>query len=110
MTTTIDPYLVFIESFRKFINSIKYISHALRYSETIIFVSDYRDAIENAGKGDFVYLDQPYDPVSYTSNFTAYTSNGFGSEDQLHLANVSRKLSPILNLLENYILILVSRN
>jgi DNA adenine methylase len=31
--------------------------------------------------------------VSSTSNFTAYTSKGFGREDQLQLAGVFKKLS-----------------
>jgi DNA adenine methylase len=31
--------------------------------------------------------------VSYTSDFTAYTPNGFGRENQVQLFNVSRKLS-----------------
>lgn len=61
-------------------SNLENVSSALRYSEAIIFVSDYRDAIQNAGKGDFVYLDPPYDPVSYTSDFTAYIPNGFGRE------------------------------
>ena len=47
-----------------------------------IYTCDYKDATESAHRGDFVYLDPPYDPVSYTSNFTAYTTDGFGREDQ----------------------------
>ena len=60
-----------------------------------ILADDYRNVLEteNAQKGDFVYLDPPYDPVSYTSNFTAYTPNGFGRENQIQLANAFRKLS-----------------
>jgi len=54
---------------------------------------DYRNAIENAQKVDFIYLDPPYQPLNKTSYFTAYTSNGFGSEDQVQLASVSKKLS-----------------
>jgi len=30
--------------------------------------------------------------VNYTSDFTAYTPNGFGRENQVQLANVFRKL------------------
>jgi DNA adenine methylase len=48
--------------------------------------------LSKAETNNFVYLDPPYDPVSYTSNFTAYTSNGFGREDQVQLANVFRNL------------------
>jgi DNA adenine methylase len=46
----------------------------------------------NPDTNDFVYLDPPYDPVSYTSDFTAYTPNGFGRENQEQLAIVFRKL------------------
>jgi DNA adenine methylase len=60
--------------------NLENVSNALRYSEAIIFAGDYGDATENTQKGDFVYLHPPYDPVSYTSNYTACTPNGFGRE------------------------------
>jgi len=49
--------------------------------------------LSKAETNDFVYLDPPYDPVSYTSDFTAYTPNGFGRENQVQLANAFRNLS-----------------
>lgn len=44
------------------------------------------------GEGDFVYLDPPYDPISRTSNFTAYSSEGFGDADQRHLRDMCMRL------------------
>lgn len=38
-----------------------------------------------AEAGDFVFLDPPYAPLSTTSDFTSYTSEGFGLEDQKKL-------------------------
>jgi DNA adenine methylase len=46
-----------------------------------------------ADTDDFVYLDPPYDPVSSTSNFTAYTHQGFGDEDQLNLKKMFMELN-----------------
>jgi DNA adenine methylase len=37
-------------------------------------------------EGAFIYCDPPYVPVSETSNFTAYTADGFTYADQLRLA------------------------
>jgi DNA adenine methylase len=74
-------------------SNLEIVSNTLSYSKAIILASDCGDATENTQKGDFVYLDPPYDPLSYTSNFTAYTPNGFGRENQIQLANVCRKLS-----------------
>src|SRR5215472_8083111 len=73
--------------------NLENVSNVLRYSGAIIFAGDYRVMLENAQKGDFVYLDPPYDPVSYTSNFTAYTPNGFGRKNQEQLADVFNKLN-----------------
>jgi len=72
-------------------SNLENVSKAL--AGTTILTADYRHVMENAQKGDFVYLDPPYDPVGSTASFTAYTPNGFGREDQVQLASVFRKLS-----------------
>jgi len=43
-------------------------------------------------KGDFVYFDPPYDPVSSTANFTGYDKGTFTREDQEHLAELFKTL------------------
>lgn len=53
---------------------------------------DYRAAVEDAEKGDFVYFDPPYDPVTPTANFTSYSADGFGPDDQRALAETARAL------------------
>lgn len=53
---------------------------------------DYRTAVADAGRGDFLYFDPPYDPVTTTANFTSYTANAFGPDDQRALADTARML------------------
>jgi DNA adenine methylase len=53
---------------------------------------DYRDAVADARAGDFLYFDPPYDPVTTTSNFTSYTADAFGPDDQAALADCAREL------------------
>jgi DNA adenine methylase len=41
-----------------------------------------------ARPGWFIYFDPPYMPLSQTANFTGYTKNGFGLDDQERLARL----------------------
>jgi DNA adenine methylase len=49
---------------------------------------DFEEAVKDANKGDFVYLDPPYDPVSETASFTGYDVNGFNKDEQKRLKTV----------------------
>ncbi len=52
----------------------------------------FDEAALAARKGDFVYFDPPYQPLTATSNFTSYTKDQFGMEQQCHLAEVFKQL------------------
>ena len=54
--------------------------------------ADYREAVADAKAGDFLYFDPPYDPITPTANFTSYTSNVFGPDQQQELADTARQL------------------
>jgi len=56
---------------------------------------DYRNSVERAGIGDFVYLDPPYHPMSSTAYFTSYDRRKFGEEEQMELAEIFDQLSDI---------------
>jgi DNA adenine methylase len=53
---------------------------------------DFRAAVADARRGDFVYFDPPYDPVTPTANFTGYTAGAFGPEEQRSLASLASEL------------------
>lgn len=48
--------------------------------------SDFTQPLRRARKHDFVYIDPPYQPLSRTANFVAYTTAGFGWDQQERLA------------------------
>ncbi|MEZ4403995.1 MAG: DNA adenine methylase [Kofleriaceae bacterium] len=58
-----------------------------------LLCGDYQAAVADAGPGDLVYFDPPYDPVTPTANFTSYTGDGFGPDDQRALADTVRALA-----------------
>ena len=46
---------------------------------------DYKDAVKSANKGDLIYFDPPYFPLSKTASFTDYQKKGFSEQDQKEL-------------------------
>jgi DNA adenine methylase len=54
---------------------------------------DFAATCAEAGPGDFVYLDPPYQPLSATANFTGYTRADFGPADQLRLRDTFEDLA-----------------
>lgn len=64
---------------------LKAVSHFLNKSKVTITNQDFQEVVANAKKGDFVYFDPPYDPVSDTSSFTGYSLDGFNKQDQERL-------------------------
>jgi DNA adenine methylase len=62
-------------------------SYALQ-SASIVH-SDFGCVLDRAVRGDFVYFDPPYVPLTATSSFTSYTSDGFEMADQRRLRDVA---------------------
>jgi len=52
----------------------------------------YHTVLDRAERGDFVYFDPPYDPLTKTARFTSYTAATFTNDDQRELARISRVL------------------
>lgn len=65
-----------------------------RRSATATFTSaHYLKTLERVRKGDVVYCDPPYIPLSRTASFTDYFAGGFSEQDQIELARQAGKLA-----------------
>jgi DNA adenine methylase len=53
----------------------------------------FRATLDYARKGDFLYFDPPYHPLSATASFTSYMNGSFRERDQEELAEVYGVLS-----------------
>ena len=53
----------------------------------------FEHALTLARRGDFVYFDPPYAPLTRTARFTAYTAAGFSAADQIRLQQVVIQLA-----------------
>lgn len=67
-------------------------------------VAQFSEVIEKATKGDFVYFDPPYYPLSKTSSFTSYTDLPFGDKEQIELRDL------VVNLTKNGVLVMLSNS
>lgn len=54
-------------------------------SEIDFSTGDFSSILSKVKKGDFVYLDPPYDPISDSASFTGYATCGFNRNDQKRL-------------------------
>ena len=55
--------------------------------------ASFKDAVAKSKKGDLVYFDPPYIPLSATASFASYAKEGFGEKDQRELAKVIAALT-----------------
>ncbi|MBD2103544.1 DNA adenine methylase [Leptolyngbya sp. FACHB-261] len=71
-------------------NLLRQTSDMLRVAE--IAVQPFQAVLETATPADFVYFDPPYQPISATSSFTAYSRFSFCEADQIALRDVFAQL------------------
>lgn len=68
--------------------TLKAVSTYFKKAQITFLCQDFGLVLAGAKKGDFVYLDPPYDPVSDTSSFTGYDKGGFAQLEQKRLKAV----------------------
>jgi len=71
-------------------DNLRKVSKALQNVE--IKHQDYKEVLKKARKGDFVYFDPPYFPVSKTASFTTYTNSAFLEKEQIELRDTFLEL------------------
>jgi len=69
------------------------VSKFLQSDKIKISCRDFESILNDAKKGDFVYFDPPYQPVSDTANFTSYTHRDFTEDDLQRLADLASQLN-----------------
>lgn len=69
------------------------VSKVLQSKKIKISCRDFEAVLGDAKKGDLVYFDPPYQPVSSTANFTSYTHRDFIEDDLERLADLANQLT-----------------
>ncbi len=68
-------------------------SHYFNQAKITFKCGDFEGALKGIRKGDFVYFDPPYDPVTESANFTGYVKGGFNRDEQKRLKKLCDTLS-----------------
>jgi len=68
--------------------NLRSVSNILQASRVSIECRDFEAVLRTAKKGDLVYFDPPYQPVSETAKFTSYTSKNFSYDDLNRLVDL----------------------
>ncbi len=84
------------------VGRLRSVSRILSDCAVEIREAPFDEAAMRAERGDLVYFDPPYAPLSRTASFRSYTSNGFSDENQRHLQTVilalaAREVSVLLS-------------
>jgi len=74
-------------------DNLRRVSSTLAELRATIEHASFDAVLQSACAGDFIYFDPPYAPLSATAQFTSYTSDGFGVEDQRQLQRVLFELA-----------------
>lgn len=72
--------------------TLRAVSNYFNMARITFTCKDFEEVLKVAKKGDFVYLDPPYYPVSDTASFTGYDKSGFDSDEQTRLKKACDKL------------------
>jgi len=72
--------------------NLRAVNHILQSSRISIKCRDFEAVLRDAKKGDLIYFDPPYQPVSSTANFTSYTNKNFTYDDLKRLAKLCFEL------------------
>ena len=72
--------------------NLRSVSAILQSSKVSMQCQDFEAILGNTNKGDFIYFDPPYQPVSQTANFTSYTDKDFTYDDLSRLAKLCMDL------------------
>jgi DNA adenine methylase len=68
-------------------------AEALGAHDTCVRRANFDNLATEAGRGDFLYFDPPYAPLSDTADFTSYTADGFSQRDQQALQRLAIDLA-----------------
>ena len=73
-------------------DNLRAVAAALRTNVALAH-DNFRSVLTHTRRGDFVYFDPPYAPLTRTALFTSYTAAGFSLEDQARLQQVVIELA-----------------